>query len=101
MKKIIALLLVFVMVAALFVGCKKDDKKNGAPKIDKSNMSVAMITDYGDITDESFNQATYEGAKEWCEANKIDTPTSSPPATPPKPVSLPLRRPSTKATTSS
>ncbi len=72
MKKIIALLLVFVMVAALFVGCKKDDKKNGAPKIDKSNMSVAMITDYGDITDESFNQATYEGAKEWCEANKID-----------------------------
>jgi len=74
MKKIIALLLVFVMVAALFVGCKNENKKSGAeaPKIEKSDMKVAMVTDYGDITDESFNQATYEGAKEWCEANKVD-----------------------------
>ena len=31
-----------------------------------------MITDYGDITDQSFNQNTYEGCKEFCEANKID-----------------------------
>ncbi len=32
---------------------------------------VAMITDYGDITDESFNQATYEGCKEFCKANGV------------------------------
>ena len=31
-----------------------------------------MITDYGDITDQSFNQTTYEGCKEFCEANGVD-----------------------------
>ena len=33
--------------------------------------SVAMITDYGDITDQSFNQTTYEACKEFCEANGV------------------------------
>ena len=33
--------------------------------------SVAMITDYGDITDQSFNQTTYEACKEFCEANGL------------------------------
>ena len=37
-----------------------------------SDMSVAMITDYGDITDQSFNQTTYEACKEYCDANGID-----------------------------
>ncbi|MBO7358559.1 MAG: BMP family ABC transporter substrate-binding protein, partial [Clostridia bacterium] len=32
---------------------------------------VAMITDYGDITDQSFNQTTYEAAKAFCEANNV------------------------------
>ncbi len=31
-----------------------------------------MITDYGDITDQSFNQTTYEAAKSWSEANGAD-----------------------------
>jgi len=35
-------------------------------------MKVAMITDYGDITDQSFNQTTYEAAKAFCEANSLD-----------------------------
>ena len=30
-----------------------------------------MITDYGDITDQSFNQTTYEACKEFCEANGL------------------------------
>ena len=30
---------------------------------------IAMITDYGDITDQSFNQTTYEACKAWSEAN--------------------------------
>ncbi len=34
--------------------------------------SVALITDYGDITDEAFNQTTYEAGKAWCAANGID-----------------------------
>ena len=33
--------------------------------------AVAMITDYGDITDQSFNQTTYEACKEFCEANGL------------------------------
>ena len=93
MKKILALVLVLAMVAALFVGCKPaDQNENGATKAPAEQttaapgndetkeptsdigkgMKVAMVTDYGDITDESFNQATYEGAKEWCEANGAD-----------------------------
>ena len=37
-----------------------------------SDVRVAMITDYGDITDQSFNQTTYEACKEYCEANGVD-----------------------------
>ncbi len=36
------------------------------------DMAVAMITDYGDITDQSFNQTTYEACKAYAEANGID-----------------------------
>lgn len=34
-----------------------------------SDMNIAMITDSGDITDQSFNQTTYESCKSWAEAN--------------------------------
>lgn len=34
-----------------------------------SDMNIAMITDSGDITDQSFNQTTYESCKTWAEAN--------------------------------
>ena len=37
-----------------------------------ADIRVAMITDYGDITDQSFNQTTYEASKAWCEANGVD-----------------------------
>ena len=33
---------------------------------------VAMITDYADITDQSFNQTCYEACKSFCETNGID-----------------------------
>ena len=36
------------------------------------DIRVAMITDYGDITDQSFNQTTYEASKAWCEANSVE-----------------------------
>ena len=36
------------------------------------DIRVAMITDYGDITDQSFNQTTYEASKAWSEANGVD-----------------------------
>lgn len=34
-----------------------------------TDMNIAMITDSGDITDQSFNQTTYESCKAWAEAN--------------------------------
>lgn len=37
-----------------------------------TDMKVAMITDSGDITDQSFNQTTYEACKAWSEENGVD-----------------------------
>ncbi len=34
-----------------------------------TDMNIAMITDSGDITDQSFNQTTYESCKAWAEQN--------------------------------
>ncbi|MBO4758869.1 MAG: BMP family ABC transporter substrate-binding protein, partial [Spirochaetaceae bacterium] len=45
----------------------KSDKKDGA-----AQYKVAMVTDYGDITDESFNQITYEAGKKFCSANNLE-----------------------------
>ena len=64
MKKILALLMALCMVVALAACGGNDGKATGT--------RVAMITDYGDITDQSFNQTTYEACKEYCEANKVD-----------------------------
>ena len=90
MKKFLALLLSVVMVLAL-VACggqntpAANDTPNApantpsapnstpdpTPAPAQSDMMVAMITDYGDITDQSFNQTTYEAGKAWCEANGV------------------------------
>lgn len=35
-------------------------------------MNIAMVTDSGDITDQSFNQTTYEACKEWSEAEGVE-----------------------------
>lgn len=38
----------------------------------EGDYKVAMITDSGDITDQSFNQTTYEACKAFCEENDVD-----------------------------
>ena len=70
MKKYLALLLALVISLSLFACGKKegDDNKDK----DKTEYKVAMITDYGDITDQSFNQTTYEACKAFAEKNKIE-----------------------------
>ncbi|MDO5120848.1 MAG: BMP family ABC transporter substrate-binding protein [Erysipelotrichaceae bacterium] len=42
-----------------------------APAEETAEVKVAMITDYGDITDQSFNQTTYEAAKAYCDSNGL------------------------------
>ena len=58
MKKMIALLLAMAMVLSL-VACGNGG--NGGENLPaETNYKVAMVTDYGDITDQSFNQTTWE-----------------------------------------
>ena len=81
MKKFLALTLALVMSLSLVAcGDKKTDdtktdepdQKTEQPAENEGAYKVAMITDYGDITDQSFNQTTYEACKAFCEANKVD-----------------------------
>ena len=37
-----------------------------------TDMQVAMVTDSGDITDQSFNQTTYETCKAWAADNGVE-----------------------------
>ncbi len=69
MKKLVSLLLAATLAVGCLVGCggNGDTNEGGGEKY-----AVAMITDYGDITDQSFNQTTYEACKAFCEENKID-----------------------------
>ena len=74
-KKLLALLLAGTMVFSM-VGCGGSDSKNDTSTEDGTQtettgeeMNIAMITDSGDITDQSFNQTTYETCKNWAEEN--------------------------------
>ena len=69
MKKFLVLLLAALMVFS-FAACGGGGGDDGAAADD--SMKVAMVTDYGDITDQSFNQTTYEACKAYCEANGVD-----------------------------
>ena len=60
MKKFLALVLAFALMLSVAAVASAD------------GLRVAMITDYGDITDQSFNQTTYEASKAFCEGNGID-----------------------------
>ena len=86
MKKFLALLLAVVMVLGL-VACGEKTPETTAPQggdkptentpaesnpaVSETEYKVAMITDYGDITDQSFNQTTYEAVKAYCEGNNV------------------------------
>ena len=76
MKKFLALSLALVMALGL-AACGNGGSQTSTPPAENStptesapadttpadtasDIRVAMITDYGDITDQSFNQTTYE-----------------------------------------
>ena len=70
MKKMLSLLLALVMVLSL-AACGASD----APKAEepKTEYKIAMITDYGDITDQSFNQTTWEAVVAFGKDNNVET----------------------------
>ena len=91
-KKALSLVLASAMVASL-VGCGSSAETEApsaaetttteaaateaaateAATTDNSDKKIAMITDSGDITDESFNQITWETCVAYGEANGIET----------------------------
>ena len=78
MKKFLALLLALVMSLSL-VACgggsdtttDESTDTEGGDTAETASYQVAMITDYGDITDQSFNQTTYEACQEFCNAQGL------------------------------
>ena len=78
MKKILALLLVLAMALSLVAcGGKTEEKapaanaEAAAPAETASEYTVAMVTDYGDITDQSFNQTTWEACIKFGDENGV------------------------------
>lgn len=75
MKKIV--LVAAALVAAFsFSSCSKKNAttaSSNAPAAEPAvqNVKVAMVTDSGDITDQSFNQTTYNACKDYCSENGI------------------------------
>ncbi len=61
MKKFLSALIAAVMI----LGCLAVASCGG------KTYEIAVVTDVGQLMDKGFNQGTYEGAKEYAEANKI------------------------------
>ena len=69
MKKILAMLLALVMVLSL-AAC--GGSTTNEPAATGGEYKVAMVTDYGDITDQSFNQTTWEAVVKFGEDNGVE-----------------------------
>ena len=65
MKKLIAIAMMMALVCSSTFAAK-------AKKSKKSSVKIAMVTDSGDITDQSFNQTTYQACKDYAEANGLE-----------------------------
>ncbi|MGN0352999.1 MAG: BMP family ABC transporter substrate-binding protein [Roseburia sp.] len=90
-KKLISMLLVATMAATMVAGCGSSNDATESNDVDAteatsgadasadkeeandSDEKIAMITDSGDITDESFNQITWETCVAYGEANGVET----------------------------
>lgn len=68
-KKAVSLLLIFAMLVLTLAGCGGNITTENTGS---SDYRVCMITDAGDITDQSFNQTTYEACRDYCKAHDID-----------------------------
>lgn len=64
MKKALFVLMVLCLSFSVFAQGAQEAQA-------QETYAIAMVTDYGDITDQSFNQTTYEACKAYAEANGI------------------------------
>lgn len=75
MKKAIALVLVLLLTVAAFTGCVSTAKEESAGTNETeetgSTLKVGMLCD-GVIDDRAFNQTTWEGIQEACEAHGLE-----------------------------
>lgn len=77
-KRIMAALLAGVMALSMVAcGSSSDSATDEATTAESTEttdaaMKIAMVTDSGDITDQSFNQTTYETCKAWAEQNNAE-----------------------------
>ena len=77
MKKILSLLLVLAMALSLVACGGSETPAAEAPAADApaaaaAEYKIAMVTDYGDITDQSFNQTTWEACIKFGEDNGVE-----------------------------
>ena len=75
MKKLVSLFLVASLAVGCLTGCggkKETNNDAAATDAETTEYAVAMVTDYGDITDQSFNQTTYEACKKFCSENNVN-----------------------------
>ena len=63
-KKAVSVLLIATMLVFMLSGC--GGKTVTTENTGSSEYRVCMITDAGDITDQSFNQTTYEACRDYC-----------------------------------
>ena len=64
MKKALFVLMVLCLSFSVFAQGAQEAQA-------QETYAIAMITDYGDITDQSFNQTTYEACKAYAEAHGL------------------------------
>ena len=64
-KHIAAACILFTVILAI-TGCGKKDKS-----VEDKPVDVVLITDYGTVDDNSFNQSAWEGIKDYAEKNGI------------------------------
>ncbi len=74
MKKTLLWILTLSLLLCCLSGCKSDDPTASQPPSESTEASpldvryqVAMVSDYGDVTEEDYNRVTYESGRDWCE----------------------------------
>ncbi|MCR5607052.1 MAG: BMP family ABC transporter substrate-binding protein [Treponema sp.] len=73
MMKLIIKTMLIALAGLAFVSCgKKEETAKSTESKEATTYRVAMVTDSGDITDQSFNQTTYQACKLFSDTNKLE-----------------------------